>query len=151
MTVEGITCASMHPRIAEGWEGEGCVCRGRAALTADPVAFSPPMGPFFYTDSTAQNCVCCPASFLSPEKELGTEENDYSVPICTINTAPPLNSSPYNPAVFDFNELLQHLRSLLKATVQIDSSLGVWKCLTGRYRMPGDFAEYLSFFFTIEV
>ena len=99
------------------------------------------------SDKTAQDCVCCPASFLSPKKELGAEENDYSVPICIVNTAPPLNSSPCNPAVFDFNEFLQHLRSLLKTTVQTDSSLGVWKCLTGRYKMPGDSAEYLSFFF----
>ena len=53
------------------------------------------------------------------------KENDYSVPISTVNTAPPLNSSPCNPAVFDFNEFLQYLRSLLKATVQTDSSLGV--------------------------
>lgn len=49
---------------------------------------------------------------------LGTEEDDHSVPICTINAAPPLNSSPCNPAVLDFNEFSRHLGSLLKATVQ---------------------------------
>lgn len=102
---------------------------------------------WYPSDKPAQNCVCCLPASWAQKKKLGTEENDYSVPICTINTAPPLNASPYNPAVFDFNELLQHLRSLLKATVQLTHLLGVWKCLTGRYRLPGLWHEYLSFFF----
>lgn len=66
-----------------------------------------------------------------------------SVTVCTIKTAPPFNSPPCNPAVLNFNELLQHLILSQSHSSETDSSQ-FRNALSERLRGPWDCAKDFS-------